>query len=408
MRRTLFLIGLCGLVGGGCVWADELSAELVSVATSLASHAQLDVKGEEAHFAQGGSTIPIQFDTFTLKFDRPSKRFRLIYSRFIIKSRRIDVQAWGTLDCLNILRTDRRAPGYVEPTLKTCAHLDALYSTLSGFSQGEGTTEILRGEVENNLLERRTTNRSTQVELKRTPTNVLIEGSDVIQGKTLGTWKYWLSADSSSIEHYAADNQGERVRANYEHSMPALSDSDFDYKPDEETLAFADFKQNPKGPARTVLESAASKGSVAAKLALKSQEPNASGLAYGIGINDPEAAWENSTELGKLGVASMYTVQAQLLVRMPDAGLKYLPGRYQTMNLEQRQVEAAKLMWAGVQGCDAEAMNEVSRGFLRGLDSEPQKLAELETIRKNCDQRMTAPELIAAGDLYKGVEDTAK
>jgi hypothetical protein len=144
-----------------------------------------------------------------------------------------------------------------------------------------------------------------------------------------------------------------------------------------------------------------------AKIQLKMAEPSVWSLMFGAPAAESfsaEKAWKNSTELGRLGMAGMYTAQGRVLVRMPPRAMQLLPKQFQDMSPERRKREAGKLVWQGVQGCDPEAIEEAKNGFLQGndiFDPNELKFTELDAIKQECERRMTAPELIKAAALFE-------
>ena len=219
-------------------------------------------------------------------------------------------------------------------------------------------------------------------------------------------WHYWLNAQGTALQRFDVDNDSERVRANYRHSEEPFAEGDFSYTPDAETVALLAFAKDPKGSARAALQRLASQGSMAAKLQLKMTEPSVMSLMFGAppGPFVPEQAWKNSTQLGQLGMAGMYTFQGRALVRMTGRAMQLLPKQFQTMSPERLKREAGKFVWQGAQGCDPEAFEEARTGFLQGsdiFDPNELKLTELDAIKRQCDQRMTAPELIKAAKLFE-------
>jgi hypothetical protein len=382
--------------------AASPNSELDKIAASLSSRAQLNVAGEQAQFASPNAKVARQFDTFSLKFDRPTKRLRLSYSRFQNQSLRIDVEAWGTLDCLNMLRWDKTPPGLIQPRMQSCANFGSLYSVLSENSQGYAPQLIMLGEIESQMIAHDVNYPHMHLEVSKRPHAIVLTGNyDNIQHHV---WHYWLNAEGTALEHFDVDNDSERVRATYRHSEASFTDADFNYSPDVETLALLAFAKDPKGSAHGTLKQLASHGSMAAKLQLKITEPSMMGLMFGAPSESAEQAWKNSTELGQLGMSSMYTAQGRVLVRIPQRAMQYLPKRFQSMPPEQRKREAGKLVWQGVQGCDPEAFEEARSGFLQGsdiFDPNELKLTELDAIKRECGQRMTASELTKAAALFE-------
>jgi len=397
MKSLLPSLGLllCSLAG-----AAEPSSELDKIAASLSSRPQLDVTGEQAHFMPRDATVAHQFDTFHMKFDRPTKRFRLSYSRFQNQSLRIDVEAWGTLDCLNMLRKDTTPPGLILPKMQTCVNLSYLYSMLSENSQGYAPQLTMLGEIESQMIAHDVNSPHMRLEVARRPGAIVLTGTyDNIPHHV---WHYWLDAAGTALQHFDVDNDGERVRANYRHGVASFAANDFDYTADAETVALVAFAKDPKA-ARGTVQELADRGSLAAKLQLKFTDPNVSAMAWGAPVESPELAWKNSTELGELGMPGMYTYQGQVLARMPPTGVQLLPKRFQGMSMEKRKLEARKLVWKGAQGCDPTAIQEARDGLLRGsdiFDPNALKLTELESIKHQCDQRMTAPELSKAASRF--------
>jgi len=322
---------------------------------------------------------------------------------------RIDVDAWGTLDCLNMVRVERTPPAFVSPKMQSCTKFDSLYSVLSENAAGYSPNSIMRGEIESTLVAAIAQERNIEVTLghehgMRVMKGVYHSPQKEIGYNTLHEWKYGFNETGTQVLHIAVDDSGGRSRANYKHTDAAFADSDFSFVPDPELIMLADFNQAPNGPARAALENAAANGSLTARLALAIREPTAAGMAYGIGLDDPESAWDRSTELAKLGVASMYTAQGQLLARMSPHALQYLPKQFRTMTADQRKLEAAKLVWKGAQGCDTQALEEAGKGLLMGgdiFDPNVLKQNERATITRACDKKMTAPQLLTAAGHFK-------
>jgi hypothetical protein len=391
---------LVGLLWCSFAVAAGPGGDLDKIAASLSSRPQLDVTGEQAHFMPRDATVASQFDTFHMKFDRPTKRFRLSYSRFQNQSLRIDVEAWGTLDCLNMLRKDTSPPGLIQPKMQTCVNLGSLHSMLSENSQGYAPQLIMSGEIESQMIAHDVNSPHMRLEVARRPGGIVLTGT--YDNIPKHVWHYWLDAAGTSLQHFDVDDDGLRVRANYRHRAGSFTADDFGYAPDAETVALVAFAKDPKA-SRGAAQELADHGSRAAKLQLKFTDPNVLAIAWGASVESPELAWKNSTELGELGMPGMYTYQGQLLARVPPTAVQLLPKRFQNMSADNRRLEARKLVWKGAQGCDPTAMQEARDGLFRGsdiFDPNALKRTELETIKRQCDQRMTAPELSKAGTLF--------
>jgi len=390
------------------VHATPADPELDAIATRLASRAQLDVGGEQASFSPPDAAVARQYDTFRLRFDRPTKRMRLSYSRFQNRSTRIDVEAWGTLDCLNMLRIEKTPPGLVQPTIRSCSNLSNLYSVLSDNSGGYAPNAILQGEIEGQLIAHELGQPNARLSTSHPMGSTLLTGTYVDtqpgSGMDKHVWHYWLNEEATALVHTDVENDQLRVRTNFRHSEPAFVDSDFEYTINPEAQALLDFSKSPNAQAKDALKRLADQGSLAAKLQLLLSEPNVAALAFGGGgTGSPDEMWKNATVLGDLGMSAMYTVQGQVLARMPASAGKLLPARFQGLDADQRKLEAQSLVWKGAKGCDPTAQQEARSGLMMGgdiFDPNPLKQRELETIMKQCDKDMTAPELTSAASRF--------
>jgi len=377
--------------------ATPLSPELAAVQGRLAAHAQLNVTGEQVYFMPENAPQARLFDTFSLKFDRPTKRLRASYKRYQGAAQRTDIEAWGTMDCLNMLRADHSPPGLIQAKSQECVHFDSLYSMLSeGTPTAAAPVTIMLGEIEDKLLPQDAQQPHRHIEIERKPPHTLITLTYDNIPNHVG--RYWLNASGDEVDKIDVAGTGARLRIAYTHHRETFTASDFSYTPNAEVAALAAIAKDPKA-GRPQLETLAKQGSKAAQLRLAMSEETAGLMYFGPPRGHPEISdqgWKTMDKLAKLGFSSSYMVQARWLGAGP---VDSLPTQFKTWSTEQRKHRARELFWTAAKACDPQALQDLPRALSMGdeiFEPNPLKLVEFDPIRQHCEQTLTAPELQSA------------
>jgi hypothetical protein len=378
--------------------SSPLPADIAAIQAKLMSQTQLRVTGEQAYFIPADAAKPFLFERFSLQFERTTQRLLLSYSRFTAVGQRTDIQAWGTLDCLNMLRAEHSPPGLIQAKSQSCVHLDPLYSMLSEGTPIASAPVVLLSTAIRDTFFSSTANQphrtiSTDHQGDRISITLCYDNlpNEVAH--------YWLNAAAGAIEKVDATSTGSRLRATYAYGTETLTDKDFAFTPDAELATFAAIGNDPR-TARAQLERLAQNGSKAAQLQLAySSDQTVALMFFGFPRGNPEMTeqgWTSMEGLAKQGFGSAYLVQARWLARVtPDD----LPARFKDLPQEKRRQQAREYFWMAAKACDMQALADLPRALSMGdeiFEPNPLKLAEFQTVKAHCDEVLAAPELKSA------------
>lgn len=374
-----------------------VTAEVVEAQSRLASLEQLRVTGELVDLVPPTATRAREYERFSLAFDRPSQRLRFSFSRFGgVGAARVDIEASGTLSCLNVTFAQRMWPVMIQAKSQTCGNLDALLSML-----GEGTqtlpapSAILNGMVRDTMLPHMVREPGSIVTVVHNREHVEIV--QAFTGLPEVSWRYWLSPAGVRLEKIEGTDSTHRVRMRYTWSESPLTDANFAYTPDKEVEGLALAYKDPKN-AQAILDSLARGGSKAASLQLALTD-----VAIGVMYNGwpkgdhefTERAWTELESLDKQGYSTGLP-RARWLAR---AAAAELPDRFKAMTLQQRTQAASGFFWQAARECNAEALHDLPRALSMGgdvLDADPSRIPDSDAIRKHCEEVTTPAELKAA------------
>jgi len=387
MFKALIVGGSVCLVQTGNTEEGGFSVERLEA--QLKSSQQLNVSGEQIYEMPIAPSRARQYETFALKFDRPTKRIRLSYSRFAEWDKRTEIEAWGTLDCLNLLRIDRTTPDLYTARSSNCQRLGALYSSLSeGTPVPSAPLAILENEVEGTGLQRGTATQGVKTETLARTNNVFLQFTTPI-GSESEIARYWFSPDGSALTN-TEKRSGDRFRARglFRHDARQVLDSDFSFTPDKAAIALSDFAKD-QNAARSRVEALARQGNKAAKAALVSSDPAMATALFGA---VDQRAWNILEELQALGMPAAYTTAGQILARSRPENL---PASLQAMSPKSRKERARELVLQGAKRCDGQALIELSQGT-DIFEYTPQLQARMSAIDADCTVRSSPREAKSA------------
>ena len=394
-----------GIFATGCasqLFASDLPPELAEVQKKMAGQSQLHLSGEQVYFLPPSAESARMYEHFTLAFDRDSQRLRLSYLRLGgAVAPRTEIEVWGTLDCLNLLRADRTPPGLVQAKSQLCSkQLDPVFSMLSeGIGIASAPVVVLSGMVRDTFWPHAVgPHRVIALEHNGGHTAVTFTYDNIPSERD----HYWLSNDASRVVKADHIGQGDRWRAVYR-LLPAPTDADFAYVPDPDLLTLAEIGKNPQAN-RDKLQALARRGNKAAELQLAFTEEVSMVMYFGWPKGQPEMTertWTTLDELEKKGFGSAALVQARWLARAEAADV---PAKYRALSAEERKTKAREFFWAAARACDNQALYDLPRALSMGdemFEPNPLKLAEFESVQKRCDDELTPPELKAAAEKVK-------
>jgi len=374
----------------GSLPTETAPIDTASLQAALLAAPQLNVTGELFYRQPAYAPTHVLYDKFSLKFDRATGRLRLSYSRIgapLVP--RVQIEAWGKLDCIESLRKDYSGDEIYSAKLRHCVKLDDLYSIMSeGAGAPRAPVYVLEAEVGGNVF-RRLSMPSQNASIEAGQRNAIVRITDTrVPGYALS---YWLSSRRDALEHVEIRESVSLTRATFHHAATPVADGEFVYAPDPAAAAIAEFNGG-RGSGEARLRALADNGSRAAKAALLgSRIPP--GVMMGVVDDD---GWEAMDALRKLGVASMGTMQGQILGRMPE---RALPSRLASWSVAQRRQRATELILEAARACDGQALLELEQGT-DILIVTPQLFQEFPVIKTRCRTQTVPPAVSEAASKF--------
>ena len=368
--------------------AKESAAELAAVQAGLMSRNQLNVFGELLYEMPAEPSQVRQYEKFGLRFDRPTGRLRVTYTRAMGQQQHVEFEAWGTIDCLDMLRVDRQSAELFTAKMHTCKKIDTLYSMMSeatGVFSVPGY--ILKGEVEGTLF--KSNAGPVTISRARNGTQVTIKTTAPHSNYLTN---YWLTSSGTALTNVEVRDGGLfRARANLTHDEANLQDKDFAFTPDPVVVAMAGINYQPQDPAK--IRELAEHGNKAAKAALLASDKSLAGMMMGAVGED---GFHKLEELQKLDVGWAFTIEGQCIGRLP---VEVLPTEYKTWTKERRAARAVELILEGARRCDGQALVELSQPFdlITPANTTPAMLA---AIKSKCASSSVPEEATAASSRF--------
>ena len=360
-------------------------ASLEELQARLMQGNYVNASGELIYQMPAGNGHERQYEKFSLKFDRQTKRLRLSYERFQGFETKISVEAWGTLDCLQLLRMDYVTSEIYTAKTQPCQKLQGLYSMLSeGTPTKSAPVYLLQGEVEGSLLSLKSRLPRREFTLTAEPKELLVQMTEGLPASQF-VLRYWISPKENAIAHCEiVEGSTTRTRINYSHVSSPPQVSDFSFTPTPEQQALAEFALDRKAGEAKIKE-LADHGSKSAKYGLISSDGSMQAAMMGYPMTN---IWSNFEALQTMGLASAFTMEGQLLGRMRET---LLPDQFRAWPLEKRQQYATELVIEGAKRCDRQALIELTQGrdFMRPTAA---AFARFDVIKADCNSRLAPPE----------------
>lgn len=385
MKRCLATLVVCA----SAMSAHATAPSLEAIRKTLWNEPQIEISGEQAQLDAGTPGQARQYEKFTLKFERATGRMRLTYLRVQRKDERLEIEAWGTKNCLNLMQVEGIL-GNV--TLVKCVKATELFSYLSrGTSAPAAPVWALYWLLENRFPASGDPLDKFAVTFDSAG---LVVTATSPQAYVLS--RSWLADNGNSIVHVQTGEEGHHARANFKTRSVSFSAKDFEYAPSEENKILAEVVGQDLNLLRPKLEALAAGGSRRAKLQLLTPAVGVL-IGYGRGPIDVEKTWDDLDRLGAMGIAFATGGQGNWLAHGKP---EQLPKRFRHLTPQQRLDQGLVLMWKAARLCDGETLEILDKHYMgRRMgdgDDRPTdggKMREVARVRKECTDKAAGPEL---------------